>query len=79
MQTLVGGVDTTERRAKRHHVEIRILLGEQTTLQSGVDTQHLRIFVEQLAIGSYGQSSELAIGIHAPCGIALTLYHLGTS
>ena len=49
-QTLIGGVDITERRTETDHVHVGVFLGEEAALQPGMDTQHLRILAEELPV-----------------------------
>ena len=53
LQTLVGRVYATERRTKRNHLQVGVLLQEQTTLQTCVDSAHLRLGSEQLTVALY--------------------------
>lgn len=78
VQALVGGVDVAERRTEANHVEVRVLLREQTALQSGVDALDNRVLTEELVIFLYGNLHQFRVRIHLPCRISVGLGDLGS-
>jgi hypothetical protein len=53
LQTLGGRVYATQGRAKRYHLEVRILLKEETALQACMDSTDLRLCIEQTTVALY--------------------------
>ena len=51
VQTLVRRVDTTQGGAEADHVEVRVALGEEAALQTGMDATNHRHLAEELLVG----------------------------
>ena len=69
-QTLVGRVNAAQRRTEAYHVELGIFLREETTFQSGVDSQNLGLFAEETLVAFLGNLYDFAVRIEFPSRIA---------
>ena len=66
-------------RAEGDHVEVGILLEEESAFQSRVDGQHQRILAENLAIRILSYLQDLRVWVRRPARIAVAMLHLGAS
>ena len=71
-------MNATQRRTERDHVHVGILLREEAAFEAGVDSQHLRIFMEDVAVCFGQHTHRLRIRIRVPAGIAVRVHHIGT-
>ena len=63
VEAFFGSVHIAKCRTKRNHVEVRIALGEETTLKACVNTLYFRILAEELLVSIDSQLCQLAIGL----------------
>ena len=69
----------TQRRAERHHLEVWILLEEQATLQASVDSTHLRLGAEELAVALNALGEELRLWVRRPAWVAVRVLNVEAS
>ena len=66
-------------RTEAYHVELRIALREETTLQTGMNTLYQWLFAEELFVSLHSQVGKLAVGAHLPSRILVAYSYLGAS
>ena len=78
-ETLLRGVDAVHLRTDGYHVEIGVLLEEESALQTGMDRQHFGFGFEEVDIGFLGDVEKRRRGVGSPSGIPVAVGHFVTS
>jgi formate--tetrahydrofolate ligase len=78
MYFFVGRMYIGHGRTNGNHVQMRIFLKKEPTLQSGMNGFHLRLLIKQIFIYLNCLFQYVGIGIGFPSGIAVTVFYLGT-
>ena len=78
-ETLLGGVDAVHLRTDGDHVEIGVLLEEESALQTGMDRQHFGLGFEEVDIGFPGDVEKRRRGVGSPSGVPVAVGHFVAS
>ena len=79
VQALLWRVDTEHLGADGHHIQIWILLQEQTALQARMDSQYLWLCSKQIVICFLRHFQQWRLGVRCPTWVAIAMCHLVAS